>query len=200
MNVSPIRLKSCPKNYTLDLDKARSPEETFADVSRRLKNSGLDIFAGARRVDCGRLGIPVYLGLCGQDAREVLPTRKQMGKGSSAAQARASALMEVMERYAFFSFFERRPNFARATWQEAENLFGQDLIGIDEMRKSVNEPVDPETARAILNLRSWDFYPATRLADGKIVWLPLDWFRMLGEFNGSSAGNSAEENISPQIR
>ena len=195
MNVSPIRLKSCPKNYTLDLDKARSPEETFADVSRRLKNSGLDIFAGARRVDCGRLGIPVYLGLCGQDAREVLPTRKQMGKGSSAAQARASALMEVMERYAFFSFFERRPNFARATWQEAENLFGQDLIGIDEMRKSVNDPVDPETARAILNLRSWDFYPATRLADGKIVWLPLDWFRMLGEFNGSSAGNSAEESI-----
>lgn len=195
MNISPIRLKSCPKNYTLDLDKSRSPEETFAAVSRRLENFGLDIFAGARRVDCGRLGIPVYLGLCGQDARKVLPTRKQMGKGSSAAQARASALMEVMERYAFFSFFERRPNFVRATWREAENLFGPDLTGIDEIRKSVNDSIDRERARAILNLRSWDFYPATRLADGKLAWLPLDWFRMLGEFNGSSAGNSAEESI-----
>lgn len=195
MKIAPISLKSCPKNYTLDLDKTKSPAETFADVSGKLENYGLDIFAGAKRVDTGRLGIPVYLGMCGSDARKILPTRKQMGKGSSESQAKTSALMEVIERHAFFSFFERRPNFVRATWLEAENMFGADLISIDEMRESVADFVPEDTARAILNLRAWDFYPATRLADGKIVWLPLDWFRMLGEFNGSSAGNSNEESI-----
>ena len=45
-----------------------------------------------------------------------MPTRKQMGKGSSAEQAEASALMELMERFAFFSFWEERPHMVSATW------------------------------------------------------------------------------------
>lgn len=193
--IPPIRLKPSPKGHTRDLDKAIAPEETFARVSGILAAFGEDIFAGARRVDIGRLGIPVYLGVCGPKAREVMPTRKQMGKGASEAQARASALMELVERYSFFTFFERRPNFVEATWEEAEKLFGADLVSMEEIRKSVNDGIDPARAREILNLRLWDFYPATRLQDGKIIWLPLDWFRLLGEFNGSSAGNTAEESI-----
>ena len=47
----------------------------------------------------------------------------------------------------------------------------------------------------MLDLTRWQFYPATRLLDGKTVWLPLDWFKLLGEFNGTSAGNSREESL-----
>ena len=193
--ISPIRLKSSPKGFTRDLDKAIAPEETFARVSGILQTFGDNIFAGARRVDVGRLGIPVYMGMCGPKARDIMPTRKQMGKGASEAQARASALMELVERYSFFTFFERRPNFVEATWEEAEKLFGSALINVEEICRSVNDAIEPARAREILNLRSWDFCPATRLHDGKIVWLPLDWFRLLGEFNGSSAGNTDEESI-----
>ena len=77
-----IRLQSCPKGYTRDLDKTISPQETYERVQARMQAAGLDILAEVRRVDVGRLGIPVYLSVCGRDARGIMPTRKQMGKGA----------------------------------------------------------------------------------------------------------------------
>ena len=191
----PIVLQPCPKAYTRDLDKCISPEQTVARVRQTLADSGLDVLAETRRVDTGRLGIPVYLSVCGKDARRIMPTRKQMGKGSSAEQAQASALMELMERFAFFSFWESRPDMVTATWREAEARFGEDLMPVEEILRSVGDGLDPEAARDVLSTVSWSFYPATRLLDGRTVWTPLDWFKLLGEFNGTSAGNSAEESL-----
>ena len=190
-----ITLASCPKGYTRDLDKTMSPAQTIARVRERLNSSRLDILSKTHRVDVGRLGIPVFLSVCGADARRIMPTRKQMGKGSSAEQAEASALMELMERFAFFSFWEQRPHMVSATWSEAEARFGSDLLPIEAMLRSVDDTLSPQDARRVLDLTRWQFYPATRLLDGKTVWLPLDWFKLLGEFNGTSAGNSREESL-----
>ena len=190
-----IRLQSCPKGYTRDLDKTISPQETYERVQARMQAAGLDILAEVRRVDVGRLGIPVYLSVCGRDARGIMPTRKQMGKGSSPEQARASALMELMERFAFFSFWQRLPHMVSATWAEAEERFGKDLLPIEEICRSVDDSLSPEQAREAMSTLRWNFFPATHLADGRIVWLPLDWFKLLGEFNGTSAGNSPEESL-----
>ena len=190
-----ILLRSCRKAYTADSDKAVPPAETLRAVRSKLKNAKLDIAAETRRIDNGRLDIPVYLSICGQDARAVMPVRKQMGKGASPEQAEASALMELMERYAFFSFWERQPDIITASWSEAERKFGSSLIPVSEILKSVNDSLDEASARAILDACEWRFFPATRILDGQIVWLPLDWFKMLGEFNGSSAGNTNEESI-----
>ena len=190
-----IHLAPCPKGYTRDLDKTMSPPQTIARVKQRLAEADLDILARTTRVDVDRLGIPVFLSVCGADARRVMPTRKQMGKGSSPEQAEASALMELMERFAFFSFWQARPHMVRATWSEAEARFGEALLPLDEMLRSVNEVLDATKARRVLDLMSWNFYPATRLPDENTAWLPLDWFKLLGEFNGTSAGNSAEESL-----
>ena len=78
-----IHLAPCPKGYTRDLDKTMSPPQTIARVKQRLAEADLDILAHTTRVDVNRLGIPVFLSVCGADARRVMPTRKQMGKGSS---------------------------------------------------------------------------------------------------------------------
>lgn len=192
---TPIQLRSCPKAYTRDLDKCVSPRQTIERVRQALADSGLDVLSETRRVDTGRLGIPVYLSVCGRDARRIMPTRKQMGKGSSAEQAQASALMELMERYAFFSFWEARPHMVTATWQEAEQRFGSRLMPVEEILRSVDDALAPDAAREVLSTVRWSFSPATRLADGQTVWTPLDWFKLLGEFNGTSAGNSAEESL-----
>lgn len=188
-------LKSCPKGWQRDLDKAIRPEQTIANVRARLELSGEAILARTQRIDTGRLGIPVYLGICGPLARALMPVRKQMGKGSSPAQAEASALMELMERFAFFSFWADPPHVVRATWGRAQQLFGADLIPVEEIIASVQDHIDADLASSILDLVEWQFYPATELGSGSIVWLPLDWFRMLGEFNGSSAGNTNEESL-----
>jgi len=190
-----LELAPCPKGYTTDLDKTRPPAETVAEVTARFAASGADILAEVRRVDTGRLGIPVYLAVCGEDARRVMPTRKQMGKGASADQARASALMELAERYSFFSFWAYEDRFARLTWSQAEARYGDALIPVEEIIASVGDPASPDQAREILDLVRWRFAPALDLARRREVFLPLDWFKKLNEFNGSSAGNSPEESI-----
>lgn len=191
-----IKLQSCPKSYTQDLDKSTSPNETIKNVKTILANLKLDIISETRRIDNGRLGIPVYLSICGNDAKAFMPTRKQMGKGSSSAQAEASAIMELIERFSFFSFWENNSDFfVNASWTEAVNSFSSSVISIENMLKAVNDNLDFSAARTVLDVCTWKFYPATFLKNETITWLPLDWFRLLGEFNGTSAGNSTEESI-----
>jgi len=190
-----IRLAPCPKGYALDQDKAISPADTLLQVRERLKHTKLDILAHTRRIDVGRLDIPVYLSVCGSDAKRCMPTRKQMGKGASPQQAEASALMELIERFSFFSFWQRMPGMTEATWDEAERLWGGALMPIEEVLLSVHDPLPPDKARQALNLLPWKFFPATCLTTGRECRLPLDWFKTLGEFNGSSAGNTQEESL-----
>ena len=193
-----IRLIPCPKTYSADQDKAAAPGETLAKVKARLATLDAAILAETRRIDSGRLGIPVFLSVCAEDARAVMPTRKQMGKGASPEQAEASALMELMERYGFFTFWQRLPECLELTFNEAEARFGQALMPLEEIIRACHDRIAPEAARRILNLRRWLFFPVTRIHDGAVVHAPLDLFKQLGEFNGSSAGNTDVEVFSPQ--
>ncbi|RUM34612.1 MAG: hypothetical protein DSY50_06245, partial [Desulfobulbus sp.] len=110
MQKKTLRLHKCRKKYTFDQDKACSPEETVERFLRRLKDAKLDILQGVERIDTGRLDIPVYFSVCGNDARDIIGTKKQMGKGSTPEQSRASACMELAERYSFFSFVKEDDN------------------------------------------------------------------------------------------
>ncbi|MBR4742428.1 MAG: YcaO-like family protein, partial [Desulfovibrio sp.] len=140
--------------------------------------------------------IPVYMSVCGQDAKDLLSCRKQMGKGSSPAQAMASAMMELVERYSFFSFWKNKPFCRQCRWSEAKKLFGSALIPIEHILLSVSETnLSKEDAEEIMDTVAWYFYPATDLVHDTITYLPLDWFKLLNEFNGTSAGNTAEESL-----
>jgi ribosomal protein S12 methylthiotransferase accessory factor len=190
-----ITLGSCPKAYDKDLDKACSPTETVARVKQALAASGRSILGENRRIDTGRLGIPVFMSICGEDAKAVMPGRKQMGKGASPDQAEASALMELMERYGFFSLWNDDARFTSMTWSQAVATFGSRLIPVQEILRSVNDSCSPEQGAAILDLAPWKFCTALNLKTGREVVVPLDWFRQLNEYNGSSAGNTDSESI-----
>ncbi len=74
----------------------------MALFKQKAAKAGLDILSRTRRIDNGRLNIPVFFSECGAHAREVIGTSKQMGKGGTLAQAEASAVMELAERFSFF--------------------------------------------------------------------------------------------------
>jgi len=188
------KLQSTPKGYTADSDKLCTPAQTVARVKAVMAAHG-GVLAESRRTDTGRLGIPVYLSICGQKARSVMPTRKQMGKGASPAQAEASGLMELAERYSYFSFWAEEDNFTLATWSQAETLWPGQVMPVAEIIRSVDDSLSEAQARELLDLISWRFCPVTRVADGRTVMAPLNWFKKLNEFNGSSAGNCLEESI-----
>lgn len=190
-----LKLTDCFKVYTMDQDKAAPPVETVARVRTRLEEQCPGVLEETKRVDTGRLGIPVFLSICGPEARRVMPTRKQMGKGASPEQAEASALMELVERFSYFSFWADETNFTLATWSEAEECFGAQLMDIGQICQSVEDGLTPENARRLMDLVRWRFCPALNVATGETCVLPLDWFKTLNEFNGSSAGNTPEESV-----
>ncbi|WP_018123292.1 YcaO-like family protein [Desulfovibrio oxyclinae] len=191
-----IRLKDCFKTYTKDQDKAASPQETVSRVRACLAETCEGVLAETDRVDTGRLGIPVFVSKCGPKAAEVMPTRKQMGKGASPEQAEASALMELVERFSYFTFWSNEENFEKLTWSEAAAKWPESIMPVSEVLQSVGEEgMSEEDAVRILDLISWRFHPAHDVASGKDVHVPLDWFKKLNEFNGSSAGNTFEESI-----
>lgn len=186
-------LPPSPKGFTRDLDKCCPPEQTVARAKAAFARFGRGILAETRRIDTGRLGIPVFLCAAGPGAQAVMPSRKQMGKGASPAQAHASALMELAERYSFFAFFNAPDRFVTATWSQAEALFGPRLLPLAHMRQSVGETLDDATARDILDLTPWRFAWARDVARGENMAVPADWFKLLNEYNGASAGNSPVE-------
>lgn len=190
-----IHLQSCPKAYATDADKAVTPAQTVARVTELFATTEKGVLGELRRIDNGRLGIPVYASMAGEAARRVMPTRKQMGKGASPEQAQASALMELVERYSFFSFWKNPRNFVLAGYSEAEARFGEKLMGLDSITRAVGEDLSPARARQVMDLVQWRFCAATEIGACQERIAPIGWFKMLGEFNGSSAGNTPEESI-----
>ena len=102
-----IELKDAHKGYTYDQDKIMSPQETVARFKEKTAKLNLDILSQTRRIDNGRLDIPIFFSECGADAKSVIGTKKQMGKGGTPEQSEASAVMELAERFSFFSFVQK---------------------------------------------------------------------------------------------
>jgi len=185
-----FKLNDAFKTFTLDQDKIFAPEETVRRFRERLGKIDLDILEETVRIDNGRLGIPVFFSRCGQDARRIIGTKKQMGKGATPQQAEASAVMELAERFSFFSYVRNPANFFTDT---AANLGSRALSFASIARSVHDETEDTGVTRSIfehLPLRWANAYSLTRQRQ---VAVPFDWFFMINQFNGPSAGNCPEE-------
>ncbi|WP_051184355.1 YcaO-like family protein [Desulfatiglans anilini] len=185
-----ITLKDAYKHFTLDQDKVLTPEETVGRFRRKLASLDLDILAETVRIDNGRIGIPVYFSVCGRDAEAVTGTRKQMGKGGTPQQAEASAVMELAERFSFFSFCRDDAHFTLDCWDNLKER----AVPLEMIARSVHDTSeDVDKALEIfarLPLRwTWGY----NLTRKEAVLIPFDWFFAINEFNGTSAGNCVEE-------
>ena len=64
---SGIKLGLAPKTYTLEQDKSRPPQETVRWVQEGFARLRQEVLRRVKRIDTGRLGIPVYIALCGEE-------------------------------------------------------------------------------------------------------------------------------------
>ncbi|MDU9050516.1 MAG: YcaO-like family protein [Candidatus Electrothrix sp. Rat3] len=195
MKKNTIRLHSCLKEYTYDQDKACSPEQTVERFHEKLKATGLDILKEVKRIDTGRLDIPVFFSVCGKDALATIGTKKQMGKGSTPEQSRASACMELAERFSFFSFLKNPENFIIGDYPTMEEA-GYPVLPVSALLHSVHDeersPEDLEQLLTGLPLR-WTW--ARNITKDEDVLVPFSWFYAINEFNGPCAGNTIEEAV-----
>lgn len=174
-------------------DKALFPEETIRLVEERLKNSQMKIFKGLKRIDKGRLGIPVYLSLYDVQGTQITGNYKQMGKGASDILSQASALMELVERFSLFSFYRRvTQRGILSTFEELKDR----AMPWEVFLQSVEDEEDPRVKEISLRyLRRTPFYfvPAVEVRTEQIKYLPFHWFWLLYEYNGSAGGNTYPE-------
>lgn len=185
-----IVLKDAYKTFTADQDKVLPPEETVRRFKARLQQVDLEILKETVRIDNGRLGIPVFFSRCGKDAAALTGTKKQMGKGATPEQAEASAVMELAERFSFFSFVNTPANFKVATFGQV----GDRAMPFEMIARSVHdESADLGAARKIFEQIPMRWTPAYNLTAQREVIVPFDWFYAINEFNGPSAGNCQEE-------
>ena len=187
-----ITLEDAFKDFTLDQDKIMPPDETVRRFREKLKKIDLDILEKTERIDNGRLDIPVYFSLCGKDAAAIIGTKKQMGKGGTPHQAEASAVMELAERFSFFSFVNNPKNFITTTFKAIQDP----ALPFEAIARSVHDKSpDLEITREIFENLPMKWTRAYNLTQDEIVWVPFDWFFAINEFNGPSAGNCKEEAI-----
>lgn len=191
-----IVLSDAYKTSTYDQDKIFAPEDTVAKLREKLKGVDLDILKDTLRIDNGRLDIPIYFSSCGKDAAEIIGTNKQMGKGGTPQQSEASAVMELAERFSFFSFIKNAGNFHTETYG---NL-NEEAISFELIAKSVHDDSqDLDISRQIFERLPLKWAKTFNLTRDKQVLIPFDWFYAINAFNGPSAGNCREEAISQGI-
>lgn len=188
---SGIVTRDCYKAFRHDQDKVRTPLETLVWARERLGRLDLDILTRTLRIDTGRLGIPVYISLCGEDATRVTGTKKQMGKGATPEQSEASALMELIERFSFFHFIQHAP-FPFHCYGDVAS----EAISAGHLKRSVYDASTPEeSCRSFLDAFPLRWVTARSLTRGQDVLIPIDWFYLINEYNGPASGNTMEEAI-----
>ena len=191
-----VELKDAFKRYTLDQDKICTPEETVNRFKEKLKNVDLDILEKTVKIDNGRLDIPIFFSICGKDAEETIGTKKQMGKGGTPYQSEASAVMELAERFSFFSFTKNPDNFIV---EEYRNLKDR-ALPFESIALSVHDDSDElDKAKEVFSELPLKWTWGYNLTRQEEVLIPFNWFYTINEFNGPSAGNCVEEAISQGI-
>lgn len=188
-----IQFEDCFKAYTTDQDKAITPEETLDSFYKKVKSLDLKILNEVKRIDSGRLDIPVYFSVCGDDALSLTGTKKQMGKGASPIQAEASACMELAERFSFFSFKSNVGNFLTGDYRTMIKA-GYPVLDMQYLLDSVHDVnTEIELLRQLLEDIPMQWTWATNISLKEDILIPFSWFYAINEFNGPSAGNTREE-------
>ncbi len=184
-----VFLRDSFKESGIAFDKVRAPDETLKWIRSRLDQLSIPILQDTRRVDRGRLGIPVYLSRYSPSAGHLTGKFSQMGKGVTSVQAETSAVMELIERFSLFHFLQDGiPHTGRAT-----DLDG-DVLPLQDMLKAIHvKDQEEERAWDLIRGLPLDWVKAYRPVDGREFWLPLSWFWPLNRYNGSASGNSLEE-------
>jgi ribosomal protein S12 methylthiotransferase accessory factor len=193
MKKKSIQFNDCLKTFIVDQDKAITPEETLKNFYAKVESLDLNILNEVRRIDNGRLDIPVFFSVCGEDTYALTGTKKQMGKGASPIQAEASACMELAERFSFFSFKNNTGNFLSGDYKTMIKA-GYPVLDLTYLLESVHDTHSSvQLLEQLLDNIPMQWAWGTNVTNGNDVLIPFSWFFAINEFNGPSAGNTIEE-------
>jgi ribosomal protein S12 methylthiotransferase accessory factor len=110
-------------------------------------------------------------------------------------QSRASACMELGERFSFFSFIKNPDNFVVGDYAAMKEQ-GYPVLDMEFLLQSVHDDSHSiDMLEKLLEGLPMRWTWATNLTREEEVMVPFSWFFAINEFNGPSAGNTTEEGI-----
>ena len=187
-----LELNRCPKVSSSTGIRVMPPEETLERVIPLLEKAGMDPLEDI--TDRDNLGIPVYSVYRKKTAKGTFGNYN--GKGATPEQAKASAVMEAMERYS-------------AEQRESDEVAYGTMQQIRDSGMSYVEPADlilPARIMGMVESAEIAWTSCYDILRGEDVWVPacavfypyypdgdLQLFRF--HTNGIAAGNTIEEAI-----
>ena len=187
-----LELKRCPKVNSSTGIRTIPPEETLKKVIPLLEKAGMDPLEDI--TDRDNLGIPVYSVYRKKTAKGTFGNYN--GKGATPEQAKASAVMEAMERYS-------------AEQRESDEVAYGTMQQIRDSGMPYVEPADlilPARIMGMLESAEIAWTSCYDILRGEDVWVPacavfypyypdgdLQLFRF--HTNGIASGNTIEEAI-----
>jgi ribosomal protein S12 methylthiotransferase accessory factor len=189
-----FQLNPSPKGYCYGQHKAVSPEETVQRALSSLASTGRPVLEGVLRLDhLDRIGIPAYVCKVNPELKESMGLTDTLGKGITADQAKAGALMELVERYSAMSFLDHddTKHFI-ARYDDISHHVPPPLIFLEPFERYQHNQQSILTDLCACPLAwTWSY----SLTQGKSFLFPLKWFAFIYGTTGFAAGNTLEEAI-----
>ena len=102
MKEEKITFQDCFKHLPGTRIKPSLLKKPSPGFSRRLNSLTVKILSEVKRIDNGRLDIPVYFSVCTDEARVLTGTKKQMGKGASPYSRKPLHVWNLLNDFRFF--------------------------------------------------------------------------------------------------
>ena len=190
-------LSSCIKKYTYDADKAIHPKVTVDNAIRSLKQEGIN-FELNDITSYYPLKIPAYT--CVQTNKQIggpMGGARSWGKGFTDEQAKASALMELIERRTGNQYYANKNN----AQEESKTVFKSwdaiedDKISIDSIINYTTAKENSENIKKTISRKNMTYTKFYSLTEKKWKFFPFGWHLYFNGTNGLAAGNTPEEAI-----
>jgi len=185
-----IELKSCKKGYTYDQDKVIRPEETVKRALERINGYGVPLIKSFYRIK-NYFNIPQYridctLFIQNHSMNKQNITKGTNGKGAVEDQARASCIMEFVERFSV-SMYDK--------WKKCwyNDFQGGEVLPAESIAATLNYDwnTDPDDLMEKLKSIPMSWAEAYNFTNGKSVYIPKLFLDACS--TGLSAGNTLEE-------
>ena len=185
-----MKLKSCIKGYKKGTHRVVPPADTLARVESKMPVAGVEKVTDITGLD--RVGIPVFT--CIRPSAEGGAVSLYNGKGTTAEEARVSALMEAIERYSAEVKDRELVEDSYVRLSKQENALNPNELILPGYVKNVDEISIPWVAGYDLVQEEEIYVPASA------VFHPLpsryDRVRLFRtNTNGLASGNELEEAI-----
>jgi len=190
-------LKSCPKKYTYYQDKAENPEITIINAIKALKKAGIK-FELNNITGYYPLKIPAYT--CVQTNKIIkgfVGDSRSWGKGATENQAKASALMELIERRTGNLYFINKNNAIKKskTLFKCYNDIKEDKVPLNTLIYNTTAKENKDELYEFISKKRMTYTEFYSLTEEKWKFLPLGWHLYFNGSNGLAAGNTIEEAV-----